>query len=253
MRARTATRWLLGLFLFLTVSLALMSLGGDREASSILRQVVVGGALFGGSFYLSYRFKIAPRRAVFSDQARAVGLVPLAGDPGGILSSGFELVTRRASIRDIETTATGAWREHDVVVADYWYAPTSNTQIDDYVRVVCALFPVPSSWPRLLVIPERIATLVGDAMLDRDPGTESERFNRSFAIRTDDRRFASAVLDARMLEWILGLPRPVGFEILDARLLCFVPRQTDGDVLDALETGEGFLLQIPHAVEAWYR
>jgi len=252
MRARTASRWLIGIFAFLIVVLSLMALGGDDEARSILRQVVVAAVFVGGLSYLSYRYKIAPRRAVFSDQARSVGLVPVEGDPTGILASGFELFTRRASVRDIETTATGTWRQRDVVVADYWYAPTSNTQIDDYVRVVCALFPVPGSWPRLLVIPERIATLVGDVLLDRDPGTESELFNRSFAIRADDRRFASAVLDARMLEWILALPRPVGFEIATGRLLCFVPRQTDGDVRAALETGEGFLQRIPHAVEAWY-
>lgn len=252
MRAATASRFLVGIFASIIAILALMSLTGDEEARSILRQMVVAAVMLGGIFYLSYRYKIAPRRAMFTDQARRLGLTTVAGDPLDLLGTRFEVVRRRASVRDVETTATGAWEGHDVAVVDYWYAPTNQLQVDDYVRFVCALLPVPATWPRLLVVPERLATLVGDVILAHEPDTESDAFNRSFAVRADDRRFASAVLDARMIAWLLELPAHTGFEVRDGRLLCFVARQLDGDIEHALRTAWAFLERVPRAARAWY-
>jgi hypothetical protein len=160
MKAGTASRVLVGIFASIIAILALMSLSGDDEVRSILRQTVVAAAVLGGIFYLSYRYKIAPRRAMFTDQAGRLGLTIVAGDPLGLLGSRFEVVRRRASVRDVETTATGTWEGHDVAVVDYWYAPTDQLQVDDSVRFVCALLPVPATWPRLLVVPERIAWLL---------------------------------------------------------------------------------------------
>jgi hypothetical protein len=252
MRARTASRLLFGILGFMILSLALMSLGGDDEARSILLQVLLVAITVGGLWYLSYRFRIAPRRAVFSDEARMLGLRASAGDATRFLDSGFEVVRRRASVRDVETTAVGTWRGHEVAVVDYWYAPTSDTSRDDYVRFVCALLPAPATWSRLLVVPERLATLVSDALLGLDPETESEEFNRRYAIRADDRRFASAVLDARMIEWILSLPEHTGFEIRDGRLLSFVARREIGSVEHALVTADAFLARVPGAARSLF-
>jgi len=252
MKAGTASRLLVGIFSAMIAILALMALTGDDEARSILRPMVVAAVLVGGIFYLTHRYKVAPRRAMFIDQARRLGLTAVEGDPLDLLGSRFEVVRRRASVRDVETTATGTWEGHDVAVVDYWYAPTSRLEVDDYVRFVCALLPVPRTWPGLLVVPERIATLVGDAIGGHEPDTESEAFNRSFAVRTDDRRFTSAVLDGRMITWLQELPSHTGFEVRDGRLLCFVARQLDGDVEHALRTGRAFLHRVPGTARTWY-
>jgi len=253
MRAGTARRWLIGVFGFLIVALGLQAIAGDDEARSTLGQVVVLALLVGGLAFLTERFRIAPRRAAFGDRSAAQRLRAMPGDPTGFLSSGFEVVRWQATGRDVESTAVGRWHGHDVTVVDYWYARSSDPQINDYVRLVCAVFPAPERWPRLLVIPERIMTLVGDALLWLDPGTESEAFNRRFALRTDDRRFASAVLDARMLEWLLSLPDDTGFEILGGRLLCFAARNDlAGDVESALATAEAFLSRVPGAARSIY-
>jgi len=253
MKARTAGRLLAGIFGFMIVALALSSIGGDEDARATLRQVVVGALLVGGLFYMTQRFKVEPRRASFADRARAVGLASEAGDRLGFLDSGFELARRAASVRDVESTATGTRNGRDVAVLDYWYAVSSRTGVDDYVRFVCALLPVPSSWPWLLVVPERIATLVGDALLGSDPDTESEAFNRTFAVRTDDRRFASAFLDARTIAWLLERPTHTGFEIRDGRLLCFVARDdVRDDVAHAVRTAEDLVDRVPAPVRAWY-
>jgi hypothetical protein len=236
----------------MVLALALMSLGGDEEARSTLAQVLLVALTLGGLSYLSYRFKIAPRHEVFTDEARRLSLRAAKGDPTGFLDSRFEVVGRSASVRDVETTAVGTWRGHDVAVVDYWYAPTSDTSADDYVRFVCAMLPAPPTWPRLLVVPERLATLLGHAILQADPGTESEELNRRYAIRTDDRRFASATLDARMIEWIMSIPSHTGFEIRDGELLCFVARREIGSVEHALVTAESFLSRVPGAARSLF-
>lgn len=252
MRAGTASRLLWGILGVLVLALSTMALTGDAEARSILAQVLLVALTVAGISYLSYRFKVAPRRAVFSDEARRAGLRTSSGDATGFLGSAFELARRAASVRDVETTAIGRWRGYEVAVIDYWYAPTSDTSADDEVRFVCALLPVPPSWPRTLVVPERLATLLGAALLGSDPGTESDAFNRSFAIRTDDRRFASALLDQRMIEWLLSLPTHTGFEIRDGRLLCFVARREIGSVEHALVTAEDLLERTPPAVRSLF-
>lgn len=252
MRAGTASKLLYGLLGFLILALALMAIGGDDEARSLLVQTLLVAGTVGSLGYLAYRYRIQPRRAVFSDQAAQLSLRVERGDPTGFLSSAFEVVRRQAAMQDVETTAFGRRGGREVTVVDYWYTPSSETRYDDYVRFVGALLPVPRSWPRLLIVPERIATIVGDAVLGLDPDTEWEMFNRRFALRTDDRRFASAVLDARMLGWIMSLPTHTGFEIRDGRLLCFVARNDLGDVEHALVTAETFLAKVPSAARSVY-
>ena len=49
-----------------------------------------------------------------------------------------------------------------------------------------------------------MVAVVRDAVGLGDQDLESERFNRAFDVRASDRRFASALLDARMMEWLLA-------------------------------------------------
>ena len=127
MRAGTAARLLIVVMGSVLLILAVLSLAGNEEARSTLRPMIVLVGLLGGLGYLSYRFKIAPRRELFSDEATRLGLRAEPGDPTGFLGSGFEVVRRQASVRDVETTAMGTWREWDVSVVDYWYAPSSDS------------------------------------------------------------------------------------------------------------------------------
>lgn len=64
----------------------------------------------------------------------------------------------------------------------------------------------------------------------RDIDFELESFNRAFQVRSDDPRFAHALVDARMIAWLQDLPSDTGFEILDGTLLCRTPRRLDRDL-----------------------
>jgi hypothetical protein len=89
-----------------------------------------------------------------------------------------------------------------------------------------------------------------DAVGLGDQDMESERFNRAFDVRASDRRFASAMLDARMMQWLLAQAPGVGFEVLGGRLMVFEPRMRTSvdDVARALGRYDAFLDHVPRIV-----
>ena len=221
----------------------------DAAAGDALRAAVVLGVTVGVVSWLGYRYRVLPRRASFAAQARELGLDPQPGDPLGLLDGRFALFRRAASMREIENTARGVRDHLDVTVADYWYAASSDPSRDDYERFTCVVTSVPREWPDVAVVPERLASRLA-AWAVPDIATESEEFNRRFEVRSPDRRFALALLDQRMLQWLLEQLPGVGFEILDGRLMVFCPRLVTSldDVAKALDTFAALRRRIPRVV-----
>ena len=54
-----------------------------------------------------------------------------------------------------------------------------------------------------------------------DVGFESDEFERAFRVRCSDHRFAFAVIDARMMAWLLDTPGDWSFEVNGSRSLCY--------------------------------
>jgi hypothetical protein len=111
---------------------------------------------------------------------------------------------------------------------------------------------VPSAWPNLSIVPEELGSRIATAMGGRDIDFELESFNREFQVRSDDPRFAHALVDARMIAWLQELPSDTGFEILDGTLLCRTPRRLDRDLTWALGTMESFLDRVPPVIESLF-
>ena len=231
-------------------TLLLMLAQGDAQALGLLREFVGLSVLAGAIAWATYHFRIVPRRESFEGQARQAGLGAAPGDPLGLLASGFTMFRRPASARELENTAWGQWRGREIVVADYWYVPGSNTARDDEQRFVCVVDEARPGWPDLVVEPAGVAAAVRDAVGLGDQDLESERFNRAFDVRASDRRFASAMLDARMMEWLLAQAPGVGFEILGGRLMVFEPRMRTSvdDVARVLGRHDAFLQHVPRVV-----
>lgn len=74
----------------------------------------------------------------------------------------------------------------------------------------------------------------------------------TFTVRSANRRFASALIDVRMMEWLLGLPPDSGFEIQDGTLLCQTPRRADADVTWSLETMATFMAHVPPVIASLF-
>lgn len=250
MRASTANRILLGVVGAMAAFGLLMLVAGDDEAVEMLRYVAAVGLTIGGFSWLGYHYRVLPRRESFQGQARELGLRSEPGDPLELLSQPFILFRWAASVREIENTARGMRRGEELVVADYWFAATSAPERDDYERYTCVLTRIPPTWPDLSVVPERIASRVRSALAMPDIRTESEEFNRRFEVRSSDRRFALAFVDARMMRWLLDQPPGIGFEIRDGWLMLFRPRMTTSvdDLSRAVELYDRLREQIPGVV-----
>lgn len=54
----------------------------------------------------------------------------------------------------------------------------------------------------------------------RDIEFESEEFNRAFTVKCDDRRFANALIDGRMMAWLLEDRSRWGFEMATGWAFC---------------------------------
>lgn len=248
MKASSANRILLGIAVAMVV-LAFLTVAGDvasrREAGSYL----FAGLAIAGMVWLGHNYRVLPRRRSFAGQASDLGFRAQHGDPLGLADRSFLLFRWMASVREVENTATGQRNGADIVVADYWFSPTSSPQRDDYERYTCVLMPAPPEWADISVVPERLASRIRGLAVP-DIGTESIEFDRRFEVRSPDRRFASAFLDARMMAWLLEQTPGVGVEVADGWLMVFRPRATTSlDDLDhALELFDGFLARIPRVV-----
>jgi len=134
------------------------------------------------------------------------------------MRAGFELFKRPASARDLENTAWGDSGGREIVIADYWYAPSSNPSLDDYRRFVCVIEARPA-WADLSVTPTSVVSAAKDAVGVSHIDLESEGFNRA----------------------------GVGFEIIAGRAMMFQPRSllSLDDVDRALRRFDGFLDHVP--------
>jgi hypothetical protein len=252
MRAGTANRfvwWIVGI---MGLSALLESLRGAPDARELFGGFLFVAFVFGGGWWLSQRYRVRPRRQSFEDQARLAGLRAEAGDAFGLLDAPFSLFGRLASVRDIENTAVGVHDGERVILADYWDAPSSDPQLDDYRRYTCVMKETPSWWSDVSVMPRGPVETMRSMLPLGDFATESDAFNRRFEVRAADRRFANALLDQRMMAWLLEQPIEVGFEIAAGRLLIFRRRASTSldDVGRALELADGFSQRVPSVVRA---
>jgi hypothetical protein len=248
MRVRTSKTillWLAGVFLG---GMLLLALAGDAEAKRELPAQVAAWSTIGLFLFAGYWFKVRPRRELHQEQARWLRLRSAPGDPLGYFERPFALLGHAATAKDIENTSWGTWRGMEVVVIDYWFARSSDPSRNDYRYYTCAATQVPSVWPNLSIVPEDVGSRLATSVGRRDIEFELESFNRAFQVRSDDPRFAHALVDARMIAWLLELPPETGFEISDGTLLCRTPRRLDGDVSWAPETMATFLERVPPVI-----
>lgn len=112
----------------------------------------------------------------------------------------------------IASVVTGLLDGLPVEAFDYTYVTDSSSsngrsESTTHHYAVCAL-TLPTYLPRLSVSPENALTRMGHAIgLGSDIELESDEFNRAFTVRSTDPRFASDVLNARVMERLLAAER----------------------------------------------
>jgi hypothetical protein len=138
----------------------------------------------------------------------------------------------------------------DVRVFDVWYEQTS----DDGSRPVrrwatCAAARLPIGGGRLLVVPRTIEDFVP---LGEEIRLELDAFDSRFRVRCDDRRFAFAFLDQRMMESVLGLPDDVVLDLDEGTLVLWAPLLQPGRVLLLFEAARAVERHVPRVVGELY-
>lgn len=253
MRPATSLRIVAGIGAAWALAALTMFARGDPQAGRVLAQLFALALTVAGLAWAVYRFRIEPRRGSFDSQATRAGLRAQPGDPLGLLQAPFALFRRPASARDLENSAWGTRNGREIMIADYWYAPSSNPSLDDYRRFVCVI-DTRVEWADLSVSPTSLASAARDAAGLPRSDLESERFNRMFDVRGDDRRFANAFLDARMMEWLMLQAPGVGFEIAAGRLMLFEPRSllSLDDVDRALRRFDAFGEHVPAVISSLF-
>lgn len=245
-RRTTALKILLGVLG--VTALALFVTGEPRQALGLLVLTAMIGAFIFGAWW----FRDRPRAESHQAEARRLRLSYSFKDPHDIGSFPHPLLHRLAEVRVIEHVSWGSWLGLDVEVFEYWYASEDPGAPGQAKRFTCVLTAVPATWPDLSIEPKRLATQIADAVGLPAIRSESIAFNEAFHVRSSDPRFASAVVDAQMISWLLDDARDHGFQIAAGKLLTFTGQVHPWETERVLGMAGGFLAKIPRAVASLY-
>ena len=240
MRRSTAVKALFGVLGF---GLAILVAGREWQAAREL----LAASLVVGVFLAVAGLRARPRRRAMQAEARRLGLAFSAtGRLDDVEAFALFGPTTRVCA-EVENVLSGGWHGRSVRLFDYSYSESE----DEQRLLSCAWVAIEEAWPNLVIRPETVATrLFGVALPDIQ--FESDRFNRAFAVRCEDRAFATALLDARMMEWLLALGHRWSFEIQARRILAYRDQVQPWEIEGVLQTLETFVEKIPRAVRSLY-
>lgn len=115
-----------------------------------------------------------------------------------------------------------------------------------------AMVPLPLNGPRLVVARENFVSKLFAAATRLDLDLESEAFNRSYHVICEDRRFARAMLDARMIDHMVRTEGRMSFEFVGSWALLYTTR-LEPELLPGLARfAHELRAMVPRlAIEAW--
>lgn len=225
-----------------------MSDGGFLLLFFLTLAVAVGVIAYG--FYAKLQ-----RQKEMASFASSQGLDFSVQDPFGTLHEPFTLF-RKGDGRGVENVLWGVWHDLELRAFDYWYyeesTDSNGRRSKTYHRFDCVLAPLDARCPRLTIAEENVLTRIADALTFRDLEFESEAFNRRFNVTGDDPHFATALCDARMMDWLLRNGDGYSFEVLGDRMLCWCRRVRPSGIVGLLGTAKAFRAQIPDVVRSLY-
>jgi hypothetical protein len=184
--------------------------------------------------------------------AIAAGLAFDPGDPGHSARFPFAFFGRGHS-RRLRFTMWPPGDPDGSRVFEYRYTTGSGKSSRTW-HYVCSITAIGCSAPHTTIATETILTRVGRFVGLRDIELESDRFNETFRVSSDDERFATALLDPSLMTWLLDAaagPLP-HVELLDGwALVAFEGRHYD-DAPACLDWARRFRRQIPAVVASLY-
>lgn len=194
------------------------------------------------------------RRKEWHATAARLGLRYSSGDPFGLSDLPFALFGRGDG-RGWENVAWGTWEGLAVKAFEFWFYETSSDgqghTSRSYSRFSCALCDIDAACPGTTLTPENFFTRLADRLGFDDIGYEWEEFNRAWQVSSADRRFASYLVDAGMMEWLMTA-QGWSFEVWDRNILCYCRRVAPSEIDAVLHAAAGFRRKIPRVVHDVY-
>jgi hypothetical protein len=176
-------------------------------------------------------------------------------DPHGLTRLDFHLFSLGDG-RGCENVLTGTWQGMPVQLADYWYYDddhdSQGSSSRTYHQFSVLLTTVSAALPHVRIGHENPLSRLFDKLGFDDVQFESEQFNRRFRVHADDRQFAYALVDPRMMEWLLTTGRSHCYEVNGQWVLVYDKRLPPAQLDTLLHAGKGFIEQIPRLVWADY-
>ena len=241
MRSSTSVKVALGAlaaFVVLGIPAAVTGTVQDRRT---LLAVLVAAAFIAFLWWLNRVYRVEPRQRAMAAEARRLGLRFTPEGRAEIRSMTFDLLRSPAAVRDVTNVVSGTWRGVSVTAFEF-----RRANDDDEELFTCAMAPVPAGWPALVVTSEtRLSLAASDAGISTDIELESEEFNRTFRVRSPDRRFATTVLNPQLMEWLLVLWPRYGFEIAEGWVLAYTGQVYPWEITSVLSTMLEFRERIP--------
>lgn len=117
----------------------------------------------------------------------------------------------------------------------------------------CATTEHGGSWPPIRIGPEGMVRRLAEHLGMRHIDLESEEFNRMFVVHCDDPKFATALLDPQMMEFLLSTGGALELSTKGRFLLVSCPRLDDARLVPGLaQVAETFIAHVPPVVRELY-
>jgi hypothetical protein len=205
-----------------------------------------------GGLYWYVQWK---REQAFAQFARSNGMDWRNGNDTSILDLPFHFL-QQGSGRGVDDVIAGRWKGLPVDSAHYWYYDESTSMERGQMRrhrnyhhftvvVAACSLQLPYLGIHQQSLFSRAAELIGVNGLQ----FESEEFNRHFKVDGQDPALAYKVIDAHMMEWLLGPGRSFNFALNDRYLLMSTHRITDPKgLVPFFDAAKAFIDNIPRLV-----
>lgn len=236
-------------WIFVAGALATFGLlfGVPRIADALDRRGLPGVAIALGPLLVAAASVLWTLRTIFPGSRRRRSVMRWAHDRGEPFRSDLSLPV---SLREV-TSLRGLTIEGgvanlvvlevegtEILLFDRWRAAAAGYERAEWRTVSALRFPI--DVPRLVVHPRRSGFRMADGDVGLSSiGSEWGAFDRRFRILTTDRAAAVAIVDARLMAWILDGPRGITYEACGRWLVCSnrMGRVRDRDTLARVSVG----------------
>jgi hypothetical protein len=159
-------------------------------------------------------------------------------------------------MRTFMNVLSGRWRGVPVVAADYWfgsgpanpYSTRSRRRKGSSRHYSLAVLGVGASCPRVAIDRQAFPVTVAEHLGLQEIPFESESFDRMFRVQAADARFATTLIDQRMMAWLESTGGAYGFEVLGHSALVYCQFVDSGGIPALLDTAVAFVRHVPEVV-----